>query len=378
MRKFLKEDDEPTNKSEFFKLIEGVINGEYSSELTPNRFEPFFDFDNIEIYYNPTTPKNSPIKITFEDMDDFLNLFGDELDYSDKRLITSLFGGYYHYRGDVNFFEWDTAWEDWKEGYVINRFNDENITLLKEILQFFPELKLDPHDFSETAVKLSNIYEREINDIITEYQTYVDEGMTEGVREEIKSDLCGVFNRYNIFEKRCMSIYLTNISTIYRLLLKYGTGLENNNELLKVLINENPNNFGDYYENVWNNYGGSLDEESFNQSITRNLEAILEKIEEDSDPDKIEDLKRVLKYIGKLTPINDSSFYEIPTMKDTGFKIVSVNTNGVMLDIFKRDEKFMNNFKLQNRILLSLDEFVPFIENYKLFESKKLRKKRIN
>ena len=39
MRKILKEE----TSSEFYNLIEGVINGEYSDELTPKRFEPFFD-----------------------------------------------------------------------------------------------------------------------------------------------------------------------------------------------------------------------------------------------------------------------------------------------------------------------------------------------
>jgi hypothetical protein len=377
MRKILKEE----TSSEFYNLIEGVINGEYSDELTPKRFEPFFDIDNLEIYYNPTTPKNSPMRINYDDIDDFLKIFDDYLDYSDTSLVKSLFGGYYHYRGDVNFFEGEHAWEDWRGGSIFYYFNEQNKNLLKEILYYFPRFTFDLSNDEMTgsiALHLSNLFTNDINDIITEYQVMVDESMTDGIKDIIKDELCNPFGVVTIFMRSCMSSYLTNVSTIYDLLLEYGKDTENLTDLLFKIVDKKNNDFGGYYDYIWEQSHNIDDDtiDNFNRYVTKSLNNILESIEgEYEDSEDYEQLKKVLNYIHKLTSFKDSEFYEIPTMKDYYFRIVKINVSGVLLDLYKKEG---NNFKVENRIKLSLYEFVPFIENYKLFESRKLRKKRIN
>lgn len=96
--------------------------------------------DNLKIRFNKNLPSKSMVKLDFE-IDDFVNLLDPILSEpdSDKDFIIRTFSrGYGYHSESYEVYSWDSASEEFEEGYIFRYFDDKSTELLKEIVNYSP------------------------------------------------------------------------------------------------------------------------------------------------------------------------------------------------------------------------------------------------
>ena len=121
--------------------------------------------------------------------DTIKEMFGIEDDY-EKSSIQQFYSSYYSY-------ERTDGWYDFRDGYVFRYFNESNMELLKKIASYIkPEILIPDinewdgtKEMNEFTDKLNDLYERDVDYIISEYTTLNDQSYEEGAREQINSSI---------------------------------------------------------------------------------------------------------------------------------------------------------------------------------------------
>ena len=357
------------DESEFsdeYIVLKSIVDGEYENDVEVG--------DNMEVkHFNQNNPSKTFIKLTFEE-EEFLNLIDDLSEYDITDAMNLLNVHNYYYREPQEYLSWDSAEDDFKEGYHFNEFDDENRKILKEIIKFSPDVENIEDDSNIAYFFLGNDKEwgYDVSNMITEYQNRYNECMEDGMVDMVKSELSDILNPYNIVEKELLTEYVTIASNLVRLYEETDSQNLSIKELIEKLITNLNRNFGNYSEDVWNVGCQNFDTETYNKDINYYLKRILEKLEDSFDDDAdYEAYGRIMGYIKKLPRVNHNgvNWYPIPTMEGYSFKINNVNVvNGVSITIVSNSE----GTKESRRI--SFEDFPTFIENYKLFENKKFRR----
>jgi len=358
------------DESEFsdeYLVLKSIVDDEYQNDVEVG--------DNMEVkHYNKTNPGKSFIKLTFEE-EEFLKLIDDLSEYDIQDAMNLLNVHRYHYREPQEYLSWDSAEDDFKEGYHFNEFDVENRKILKEIIKFSPNVESFEDKYGISTFFLDNDKEwgYDVSNMITEYQNRYNECMEDGMVDMVKSELSDILNSYNIVEKELLTEYVTIASNLVRLYEETDSQNLSIKELIKKLITKLDRNFGNYSEDVWNVGCQHFDSETYNKDINYYLKRILEKVEESLDDDEAdyEGYERIMGYIKKLPHVkhNGVNWYPIPTMEGYSFTIKNVNVvNGVTIIVRS------NSGGSQEARRISFEDFPTFIENYKLFENKKIKR----
>ena len=358
------------DESEFsdeYLVLKSIVDGEYLNDEEVG--------DNMVVkYFNQNNPGKSFIKLTFEEQE-FLNLIDDLSEYDIQDAMNLLNVRNYYYREPQEYLSWDSAEDDFKEGYHFNEFDDENRKILKEIIKFSPNVENieDRYGISRFFLDHDKEWGYDVSSMITEYQNRYNECMEDGLADMVKSELSDILNPYNIVEKELLTEYVTIAANLVRLYEETDSQDLSIKELIEKLITNLNKSFGNYSEDVWNVGCQHFDTETYNKDINFYLKRILEKIEDSFDDDDAdyESYERIMGYIKKLPHVNNNgvNWYPLPTMEGYSFKINNVNVvNGVSVTIVSNSE----GTKESKRI--SFEDFPSFVENYKLFENKKIKR----
>lgn len=358
------------DESEFsdeYLVLKSIVDGEYQNDVEVG--------DNMEVkHYNKTNPGKSFIKLTFEE-EEFLKLIDDLTEYDIQDAMNLLNVHNYYYREPQEYLSWDSAEDDFKEGYHFSEFDDENRKILKEIIKFSPNVENieDKYGISRFFLDHDKEWGYDVSNMITEYQNRFNECMEDGLVDMVKSELSDILNPYNIVEKELLTEYVTIASNLVRLYEETDSQNLSIKELIEKLITNLNRNFGNYSEDVWNVGCQHFDSETYNKDVNYYLKRILEKIEDSFDDDDAdyEAYERIMGYIKKLPHVNHDgvNWYPLPTMEGYSFKINNVNVvNGVSVTIVS------NSKGTQESKRISFEDFPSFVENYKLFENKKIRR----
>jgi hypothetical protein len=358
------------DESEFsdeYLVLKSIVDDEYQNDVEVG--------DNMEVkHYNKTNPGKSFIKLTFEE-EEFLKLIDDLSEYDIQDAMNLLNVHHYHYREPQEYLSWDSAEDDFKEGYHFDEFDVENQKILKEIIKFSPNVESfeDKNGISTFFLDNDKEWGYDVSNMITEYQNRYNECMEDGMVDMVKSELSDILNSYNIVEKELLTEYVTIASNLVRLYEETDSQDLSIKELIKKLITKLDRNFGNYSEDVWNVGCQHFDSETYNKDINYYLKRILEKVEESLDDDDAdyEGYERIMGYIKKLPHVkhNGLNWYPIPTMEGYSFTIKNVNVvNGVTIIVRS------NSGGSQEARRISFEDFPTFIENYKLFENKKIKR----
>ena len=358
------------DESEFsdeYLVLKSIVDDEYQNDVEVG--------DNMEVkHYNKTNPGKSFIKLTFEE-EEFLKLIDDLSEYDIQDAMNLLNVHRYHYREPQEYLSWDSAEDDFKDGYHFGQFDEENRDILKELIKYSPNVENIEDDSNIANFLLDHDKEwgYDVSNMITEYQNRYNECMEDGLVEMIKNELSDILNPYNIVEKELLTEYVTIASNLVRLYEETDSQDLSIKELIKKLITKLDRNFGNYSEDVWNVGCQHFDSETYNKDINYYLKRILEKVEESLDDDEAdyEGYERIMGYIKKLPHVkhNGLNWYPIPTMEGYSFTIKNVNVvNGVTIIVRS------NSGGSQEARRISFEDFPTFIENYKLFENKKIKR----
>lgn len=350
---------ENTNNSQIYDMLVSIVNGD---KYTLNELKDVDELIN-GFKFNPKYPGNSMIILYFDSEEDYWNLF--DLTDDDIWFANNVMSYYSDYEFDSE----DSIQYDWNEGYIIRNFNNDNLNTILSIFKLigFYKNNDDSDDyFSNGAKLLGDIYNNEVSSIVWEYANEMNICKKRGAIDMITSDSCEVFQKYGIFRKTCFTTYLTTVSTLLRLYKMVGNTSLTITEVLEKIATDNIDISG------WSEYAYEVecidfDDESFNRSVERQLEKIMDKI---TDNDDIIDKQKFISDVSQfLDKYNFDSWYETPKDSQRQFKISNIDTEKQLIIISTRKYGYQHE-----RRSYSVDEFNTFLHQPELFEQKKFRK----
>jgi len=318
-------------------------------------------------YSKGRSPK---IEITFDNDDDFLEILGvtDDTDiWVWSRYVNSSYGSY-----DFDRWRYD---EDWKEGYIIDSFKDENITLANKILSLTnPTLQIVPNNDNNDNAKISeflkNNFDDECDDIIYEYGRYNEECIERAISKTLVGETNNPFINFGIVQIRHGYKFQTSVNILLNLYKMLNAEDEDLKGMLKLLIeNYSNNSVGDWNELEYNSWCDDYEDESFQKEVTRNLEKMLEEVEEELGNFDYEEYNKMYEKVMSIGGFN--KYIRLPEKNmDIMFHNFKPNSK-LFFDIFKHGGN-----KREERSVDNLEDLNLQLHHPELFESiRKILKK---
>lgn len=344
--------DNIVGQSDVYKLLLSIKNGE---KVTSNQMERADDLV-WKFIYNEKNPSKSMVKLQFDDMEDYLNLF--DIDEYDIPFAESV---YSHYDG-ANFIDYDHGYNEWNEGYLLHTFSEENLNKLKQILRLISPstVKLDTDEEREESSKiLEKMFPNEVDYIISDWTDEENRCKNNGAKEWIESDTCDYFSNYGLIRQSCFSQYYTTVSILLSLYNNVGDKSLSLREILKN-IGHRDTNIGGWDENRWEIYCNDFDEKSFNETVERQLDKIFEKIEDSDEFVDVYEYSNIFNRITKNYHLNNR--YKTKSGREFFIRKIDPATNKIIVQVFKKDGN-----GLEDRSYTE-EEFNNFLVSPELFE----------
>jgi len=317
--------DELLGMGEFVKKLREFVRNQTSVRDLENS-----DGSILEII--PADPLGqSKIVFDFGDDDNFLKF----LDLTDDDIwFFNVINSYY---SDYEFMDSYTVDEDWKEGYIVyGDLNDENKEKLKKISEVIlpsKEFNLNSDEYrQELSSVLSDLFERETDNILSDYFVEKNREMTITARESMNNELDKALESIGFAFKRKHDEIYTTAANLLMWTARYGITKIDAMSLIQKLIEDHGGNIGNWAEDQYEYQDyDNFDSESFNNYVERQLDSILEKLEEDENLDEfIEFRKKILsKYKIKV-------WYELPKDKEKSFKIKDFDRDDMTVSVEMR------------------------------------------
>jgi hypothetical protein len=275
----------------------------------------------------------SVIKLGFND-DKFWKIVGlGEDDIWFLNMINS------HY-SDYEFMDSYSVTDDFKNGYIIfYELNEDNIEKLKQISRYiFPKkFDLENEEFkTEFAEKLLTSFKRQTHDILDDYHTEKNREMTQVAQERIEKELNDYFNDFG-FTYVADDEFTTTVANLVMWYIRENSLQLSIDELLPKIFSTNSNSIGGWQENSYEYQDSQkFDSVSFNNYVERQLDDILEKIEEGYDGDfNIQDYVNMVDRVSKKFEVG--RWHNLPKKKDVRFYIENfeMNPNKVIVKLSK-------------------------------------------
>jgi hypothetical protein len=293
--------------SETYEMLLQIKNGELKGKVE-------IDDLNIEpINVIPSNPSKSMVILSF-DIDKYIGLF--ELGDYDQSFIDNIFSRYTNWA----FRDWSTYADDFNEGYLIGNFNEENLIKLSEISRFIlPEITLEKlrvggnDDMKQLSERLNQLFSNQVENIISEFETVNEQCIFNTAKTEIEEDLCNVLEKYFIYKKTqsCFYKYVTSVNNLISLYKKVKRKSMSLSELLRNLLKKDNVSFN--YEEL-QGYGEChhkfFDDSSFQQETSKQLEKILENIEDSNEFKSLDEFNKISDEINKKFKFG--SIYNLP------------------------------------------------------------------
>jgi hypothetical protein len=265
----------------------------------------------------------STVVFDLKDDDGFLKLL--DLDDSDIWFF-NVINSYYD---DYEFMDSYSIDEEWKEGYLYFNLTDENKEKLKDISEILlPSVTFDlqSENFrSKLSSILSETFEDEVDYILSDYSSEKNREMNITARESIDKEIDDFLESTGFSIKRKYDEIMTTPANILWWSVKLGINKTDAISLLRRIV-EQFGTIGGWAENSYEYQDeDNFDNVSFNNDVERQLDNILEKMEDDENPisEFLEFRKRVLS---KFKP---ETWYELPKDKKIRFKIKTFDRDGV-------------------------------------------------
>lgn len=351
---------ESNNNSEIYNALVRIKNGEEINSYELERID-----DLVYSYkFNKTNPGKSIIKLTFSDDEDYWKLF--DLSNEDIWFANAVYSRY----NSFQFENEDFATNDWNEGYMIQVFNNENLSKVSEILEFiapmYSKLRNDDERMKASEI-LATMFEREIDEIKYEYVSEMNYCKNNSAKQMIESETCDAFQQYGIINRTCFTTYMTSVSLLLNLYKKVNDNSLSIYEVLKKIGND-INIGGNWYEYAYEIDCYDFDHENFDRNVNYQLEKIMDKI---TDDDNFIDKKH---FVEKLIPILDKydidEWYVLPKDESKKFKILNIDLDSESIFVGLSSKPYTPSEPRRYNI----EDFNMFLYQPELFEQKKIRK----
>jgi len=316
------------------------------------------------VYPSSKNPSSTKIELRFND-NEFLEILGIT-DDNDIWTWNTFMGNYYSGRE----YDWYRYNEDWREGYIIYDFNDENKELVKEIMSYLTpgvRYNLDEHeDGSKVSKYLEKRYERYVDNIIDAYATEHEECKERAVKKELEDETKNPFSRFGIVEEYHSWKYTTSVGILLGLYKMIKDNELDLKELLTKLIEKYDRvDRGGWDELEYNVWCDDYNRDYVDSQINKELENILEQVKEELEEGGV-DIEEFNKLISKIEDLGGfNRVIGIPE-KNIRVKFIKIDpeTNRVIYQVGKN-----SSYNWENRSLSSVEELNTLLYNYELFET---------
>lgn len=284
------EDDSDEEKSDYQKILE--IN---KKKLSPHDVD-FFDSEGNS-YEGIIEVRQDGLHFTFDGLSEYLQFFfkeyyeeGSDGEY-DAQNYESMYTGNWGWWSEFS----DRSYDDWHEGYVIDYFTYEQLSIVKEIAKYLSsevynsiELK-NGKVISKDTDKITNLLKiLGLEDAITD--AYIDASVLaveNEVPEGIKKAYCNCLDEIGIerySDKYCFWKYELSWGSAIMLFARFGEPDDLLLDLLfKAVERANVNHLPEYYEMQHNFWDGQAFNEYWNNKVTSILENELENIKDNTE-----------------------------------------------------------------------------------------------
>jgi len=327
----------------------------------------------VGITYNTKTPGKSMIQLEFSENEYFGFFEFEEKDW-DKNILESIFGGRY---SSYNVLDYDYAYEEWKEGYLIGNLNTENYDRLRDIIAFLsPELAKMYKDGNEDSYRSSVSKFLDSNfawfgeRLQEEYTDLRNEAANDKIKETAIKDIADIFQNYGVFRnKGVFTYYVTTVNVLLSLYRKTQNKTATILELFEEIGKEMDLNIGQYHNEGFESY--DFDDKKFNEVASEGLDRMMEEIE--NEPEKFERFKEYGEILNKLSKLGYEigRQYPLPTDPKKMFRIEEISKNDSKIILIHWD-----GTRGQKRSY-TFEEFVNYLQSPELFESLVRKLKRI-
>ena len=258
------------------------------------------------------------------DLDDDKEFFKIiDLSEDDQWFISAALGTY----SDYNFYDAYSSEEDWKEGYIFSYFDEDNVQKLKLISTvILPNEKIDFTNSemeSNLSKRLYELFESQCDSIFMDFH-YEREIMMRNVAEEsVETEINDYLETYGFELIRGYDRFKTTVGNLImwssRLDVKNGDIIQ----LFGKIIGQKESGLGGWHDNQYEfSDPDKFNSISFNNTVTKELDNILEKLDDETSPDFSGKIKDFVEFRDRiLSKFTLDEWYKLPKDKEVSFKI---------------------------------------------------------
>lgn len=354
-------ENEDLDYSPIYELLLSIKKG-FNPGWYLSRYDDLLDYIN----FNEKNPGLSRVTISFNDDDDFFDLFG--LDDDDRFWIRRFEDTYWE--ADYSTYEVDDAWnQGWLYNYYLDNENKEKLVNIVDIVNKDLITK-------SGEVKSKYFFKHFDGEADSIYRVYADiehDCKVEGCREEVQSELGNRFKNFGIREVSSMYKYVTSVNILIKLFESINGGSQELTlkDLLKIIVEKfTKQNYGMYGETYYNIGCHDFDYEKFNHEVKWYFDNILESLYDSEEYNDVEEYYSIIRFVANKYGFD--KWINLQRNKNLYFRVKSVDpkTNKLFIEI-------VNNItNSTTKRSLTYDEFIRFENQYELFiENKKNIKK---
>jgi hypothetical protein len=345
--------DDLLGMGEFIKKLREFTKGKINSrELEES--------DDSILQVKPSDPLGqSTIVVDFGDDEKFFKNF--DVSEDDTWFMNAISSSY----SDYEFIDSYQVEEDFKEGYIVfGDLNDEN----KEKLQQIAELILPSKEFDlnsdeyrqELSSTLLDLFERETDNILSDYFVEKNREMSVTARESIEKEINDVLESAGFTLKRRYDEITTTAANLVMWSTRLGINKTDVISLFNQIVENNGGSIGGWAEDQYEYQDyENFDSDSFNREVERQFDSILEKIEDDGT--QINEFIDLRKRI--LSKYKMDTWFELPKDKSIKFKIKNFDRDDMKIVVLLNKQ-----FKSEKTLSLTEEQFNYLLYQPELFD----------
>jgi len=350
--------DELIGSGEFIKALRNFSKGKID-------YRELEDSDESILKVKPSDPPGqSTIVINFDEDEKFFKAL--DISEDDLWFLNAINSHYNSY----DFMDSYQIEQDFKEGYVIyGELNEENNKKLKEIAELIlpeEEFNMDNDDYKiKLSETLLSLFDSEMDWILGDYHTEKNSEMLETARTSIEKEINGFLESIGFIIYREYDEIATTPANLLmwsaRLQLPKIDAISLFNQIIEYT---GTGKLGGWSENSYEYQDyDNFDSNAFNNTVERQFEKILEKLDEDEDAggEKIKEFLGFRNRIVKKFGLN--KWNKLPIDKNVGFKVEGFDRENMKVII--RIEK---QYKGMRQLKLSEENFNNLLYSPQLFD----------
>ena len=350
--------DELIGSGEFIKALRNFSKGKID-------YRELEDSDESILKVKPSDPPGqSTIVINFDEDEKFFKAL--DISEDDLWFLNAINSHYNSY----DFMDSYQIELDFKEGYIIyGELNKENSAKLKEIAELIlpeEEFNIDNEDYKiKLSETLLSLFDSEMDWILGDYHTEKNSEMLQTARTSIEKEINGFLESIGFIIYREYDEIATTPANLLmwsaRLQLPKIDAISLFNQIIEYT---GTGKLGGWSENSYEYQDyDNFDSNAFNNTVERQFDKILEKLDEDEDSggEKIKEFLGFRNRIVKKFGIN--KWNKLPIDKNVGFKVEGFDRENMKVII--RIEK---QYKGMRQLKLSEENFNNLLYSPQLFD----------